>query len=69
MPDTWVVVLEIPNCDLCGPKSPTKAYADGKLNFRSSWANMCRGCFGLYGTGLGLGMGQELLLEPPNATA
>jgi len=45
MPDTWVVVLEIPNCDLCGPKSP------------------------LYGTGLGLGMGQELLLEPPNATA
>jgi len=31
MPDTWVVVLEIPNCDLCGPVKPIKAYADSKL--------------------------------------
>jgi len=68
MPDTWVVVLEIPNCDLCGPVKPIKAYADSKLR-GMGWANVCQPCFSIYGTGLGLGRGQELLLEPPNEPA
>jgi len=64
MADTWVVMAEIPKCDLCD----SKAYADGKLNFRSSWAYMCKPCFDQHGSGLGLGKGQQLLLEPPNTT-
>ena len=32
------------------------------------WANMCKPCFEIHGVGLGLGMGQELLLEPPSIT-
>ena len=63
MPDTWTIVTVIPNCDLC-KKEP--AYADASIP-GMSWANMCRACFTQYGASLGLGRGQELLLEPPNS--
>jgi hypothetical protein len=67
MPHTWVVVPEIRNCDMCHQDPPVPAYADGKTTF-GPWANMCKPCFEIYGVGLGLGMGQELLLEPPGTT-
>ena len=67
MPDTWVVVSEIRNCDMCRQDPPAPAYADGKM-VSGPWANMCKDCFEIYGVGLGLGMGQELLLEPPSTT-
>ena len=67
MPNTWVVVPEIRNCDMCHQDPPVPAYADGKTAF-GPWANMCKSCFEVHGVGLGLGMGQELLLEPPNTT-
>ena len=67
MPDTWVVVSEIRNCDMCNQDPPAPAYADGKTR-SGPWANMCKPCFTWFGVGLGLGMGQELLLEPPSTT-
>jgi len=67
MPNTWVVVSEIRNCDMCHQDPPVPAYADGKTTF-GPWANMCKPCFEIHGVGLGLGMGQELLLEPPSTT-
>ena len=70
MPNTWVVVSEIPHCDMCkeyGEGESIPAYADGKT-MMGPWANMCQPCFDHYGIGLGLGMGQELLLEPPITT-
>ena len=67
MPDTWVVVSEIRNCDMCRQDPPAPAYADGKM-VSGPWANMCKDCFEVLGIGLGLGMGQELLLEPPGTT-
>ena len=67
MPNTWVVVPEIRNCDMCHQDPPVPAYADGKTTF-GPWANMCKPCFEIHGVGLGLGIGQELLLEPPIPT-
>jgi len=67
MPNTWVVVPEIRNCDMCHQDPPVPAYADGKTR-SGPWANMCKPCFAWFGVGLGLGMGQELLLEPPSTT-
>ena len=64
MANTWVVVDRIPDCDMCklGPYPKTApAYADGKTEM-GPWANMCQPCFDHYGIGLGLGLGQELLL-------
>ena len=55
---TKVVVNELPNCDFCG--KPAKY--DGKTNI-GPWANMCQVCFKVNGTGLGLGFGQELVLN------
>ena len=64
MPETWTVLSEIPNCDMCKQDPPAKAYADGKTSM-GPWGYMCRSCFGMYGIGLGVGKGQELLTEPP----
>jgi len=64
MPDTWTVLPELPNCQTCTQDPPAKAYADGKTSM-GPWAYMCRTCFGMYGIGLGVGKGQELLTEPP----
>jgi hypothetical protein len=60
MANTWTVVTNIPNCDIC---KDAKAYADGKMTI-GPWANMCKECFAVLGIGLGMGKGQELLTEP-----
>lgn len=56
---TQVKVAVLPKCDFCGKD----AKYDGKLNFGSSWAYMCEEDFKIHGIGLGLGRGQELILE------
>jgi hypothetical protein len=44
-------------CDFCG----CTAKYDGKT-IMGPWANMCSDCFAENGIGLGLGMGQELIV-------
>ena len=65
MADTWAIVAKIPNCGTCKTDPPKLAYVDAKTAM-GSWSFMCKLCFGVYGTGLGLGKGQELLTEPRN---
>ena len=67
MAGTWVVIPEIRFCDMCKESPPAPAYADGKTTL-GPWADMCKDCYAIYGVGLGLGRGQELLLEPPDTT-
>ena len=43
-------------------ESRVKAEYDGATVF-GSWANMCEKHFSIYGTGLGLGKGQRLVLK------
>ncbi len=59
---TQVKVRSLPNCDICGDQ----AKYDGKTCL-GPWAYMCPSCFLLDGIGLGLGIGQELILEGDNA--
>ena len=54
---TKVEVSKLPDCDFCGDE----AQYDGKTVL-GPWANMCRVCFGKYGIGLGLGIGQKLIV-------
>lgn len=54
-----VKVLSLPNCDFCGQV----ANYDGQTILGSSWANMCQSCFETLGKGLGLGLGQRLVLN------
>lgn len=57
-PHTKVAVPELPDCDFCGET----AHYDGRTNM-GPWANMCESCFHKHAKGLGLGIGQELVLE------
>jgi len=57
-PHTQVEVARLPKCDFCG--APAKY--DGRTGL-GPWANMCEMCFHEYGTGLGLGKGQKLVLK------
>ena len=52
-------VAILPSCDMC--KVNTAAY-DGKTVY-GPWAYMCEECFGVHGIGLGLGVGQKLILS------
>ena len=54
-----VKVAHIPTCDVC-MKEPAKYDAKTTMG---PWANLCAGCFGTYGIGLGTGRGQRLVLE------
>ncbi len=56
-----VVVMELPKCDFCNDL----AKYDGKTKY-GAWGNMCLPCFGVHGIGLGLGKGQELILDNSN---
>lgn len=63
---TEVTVSTLPPCDihvyvLKSTNPPLAAY-DGKTA-HGPWANMCEECFNQYGTGLGTGKGQKLLLK------
>lgn len=61
---TVAVVSVIPMCDICkvNGDATVPAQYDGKTT-SGPWANMCTTHFGLYGTGLGTGKGQKLVLE------
>ena len=59
---TQVKVDRIPNCDLCG--DGTKAKYDASLPaLGGTWGNVCKEHFVRLGGSLGLGRGQELILE------
>lgn len=62
--ESIVVVDKLPHCDICEAKGHegVSAHYDGKT-FLGPWANMCAKHFKSYGVGLGLGRGQELVLE------
>lgn len=60
---TQTFVSELPKCDFCDEQ----ARYDGKT-VMGPWANMCVLHFGQYGTGLGTGRGQELVVKPIVAT-
>ncbi len=55
-----VKVVNLPTCDICDQQ---KATYDGKT-IHGPWAFMCEMCFALHGKGLGLGLGQKLVIEP-----
>jgi hypothetical protein len=55
---TEVKVFSLPNCDFCGQV----ANYDGQTVV-GAWANMCQPCFETLGKGLGLGLGQRLVLS------
>ncbi|MGA7050818.1 MAG: hypothetical protein WBZ37_06005 [Mycobacterium sp.] len=58
-----VAMSEIPNCDVCaGEGKSEKAYADAKLSI-GPWGYVCREHFAQYGCSLGLGRGQELVIQ------
>jgi hypothetical protein len=50
---------KLPKCDFC----KREANYDGKTIY-GVWAYMCKGCFKIYGIGLGLGKGQRLTTKP-----
>jgi hypothetical protein len=55
-------VAQIPECDFCSQGGQqTLAEYDGKTNF-GPWAYMCAAHFGKVGVGVGLGIGQRLVL-------
>jgi len=56
--NTWVQVAALPKCNFCGDA----ANYDGATTL-GPWANMCEKCFAYYGRGLGLGVGQRLVLS------
>ena len=53
-----VEVVNLPNCDFCGEVADYDART--KVG---AWANMCQTCFTSFGVGLGLGLGQRLVLN------
>lgn len=61
---TTAEVTKIPECDICigeGYATPHLAKYDGKTSY-GPWAYMCEEHFARDGRGLGLGLGQELVL-------
>lgn len=60
---TTYKVPELPNCDFCKEAGLTvTAHYDGKTIY-GPWAYMCTLHFKLRGTGLGTGVGQQLILK------
>ena len=63
MTGTTAHVAKLPKCDFCKDDKVDKyALYDGKT-INGMWAFMCDAHFALYGTGLGMGRGQRLILE------
>ena len=61
---TVAEVAVMPICDFCkmtDPHTHVEASFDAKTR-QGPWANMCTVHYGLYGTGLGVGRGQRLVL-------
>lgn len=59
-PHTTVVVANLPPCDFDPDHGP--AYADAKTKM-GPWGFVCKDCFDQRCIGLGLGLGQRLILE------
>lgn len=57
---TIAYVAVIPNCDI--DQKHGKAFADAKLR-SGPWGYVCLGCFIAQGCSLGLGRGQELVVQ------
>jgi hypothetical protein len=65
-PHTRTKVARIPTCDLPHPDETILAYADARMvkgPAAGSWAYLCKGHFVEYGCSLGVGCGQELVLD------
>jgi hypothetical protein len=63
MSSTTAVVMEFPPCDFCKEELVnTPARYDGKT-IHGPWAYMCGAHFIILGTGVGLGIGQRLILK------
>lgn len=61
-------VSELPPCDICSQSGKnTPAKYDALLNL-GGWGNVCETHFRQFGTGLGLGKGQELILTKGETT-
>lgn len=59
---TETFVSTLPRCDFCKQQGkPDLARFDGRTA-QGYWANMCNMHYGTYGTGLGTGKGQHLVL-------
>ena len=56
-------VTSYPQCDFC----TREARYDGKTRM-GPWANMCEFHFKLYGLGLGVGRGQQLVVKTKEAS-
>lgn len=64
-----VEVEALPKCDICWHNfsKESVAHYDGKTILGGVWGNMCEKCFQTYGSGLGTGKGQRLIVRNPNA--
>ncbi|WJH25423.1 hypothetical protein [Pseudarthrobacter defluvii] len=62
---TTAEVYSLPECDFCQRQGVEKeAHYDGKTNLPGEpWGNMCEEHYAQYGTGLGLGVGQKLIVS------
>lgn len=58
-----IKVKELPCCDFCsGQGFQTRASYDGRTK-QGPWANMCEMHMRQWGLGIGLGLGQRLILK------
>jgi hypothetical protein len=61
---TFVIVAKLPPCDF-EHVTARLAEFDGKTAM-GPWAYMCQAHFAMFGTGLGTGRGQQLILGSPH---
>ena len=63
MSDYTAIVAELPQCNFCEEQGyEVTARYDAKT-VQGPWAYMCGAHFIVFGTGLGLGIGQRLILK------
>lgn len=69
MSNTYTIVTTLPLCDyqsipgsICHGAPEHHARVDGATQHGGPWAHMCEDAFRLYGVGVGVGLGQVLLL-------
>ncbi len=60
---TEIEVTEILDCDFCAMEHKIIPAVYDCKTIMSSWANLCQSHYDEYGSGLGLGKGQKLILK------